>query len=75
MTAGKRKISVSLDADLVDELEAGDEALSRQVNDAIRDSLARRRRQRMLRELLDELDRRHGRVPEALIAKYEALLR
>jgi hypothetical protein len=75
MTAAKRKISVSLDADLVDELEIADESLSKQVNDAIRDALARRRRHRLLRELLAELDARHGAVPPAMIAKYEALLR
>lgn len=74
MTAAKRKISVSLDAELVEELEASDAALSTQVNDAVRDALERRRRQRLLRLLLAELDRRHGAVPEKLIAKYEALL-
>jgi uncharacterized protein (DUF4415 family) len=36
MTAAKRKVSVSLDEDLVAELEAGGEALSAQVNDSIR---------------------------------------
>lgn len=74
MTAAKRKVSVSLDADLVTELESADEALSKQVNDAIREALERRRRQRLLRELLADLDRRHGPVPEALVAKYVALL-
>ena len=37
MTAAKRKVSVSLDADLVDELETDVKALSKQVNDAVRD--------------------------------------
>jgi hypothetical protein len=74
MTAAKRKISVSIDAELVEELEAGDEALSKQVNDAIRDTLIRRRRQRLLRQLLDEMADRHGLIPESLIRKYEALL-
>jgi antitoxin CcdA len=74
MTAAKRKVSVSLDADLVEELETVDVALSTQVNDAVRDALERRRRQHLLGELLAELDRRHGPVPEKLIAKYEALL-
>ena len=72
--AAKRKISVSLDADLVEELEAADEALSKQVNEAIRDAIERRRRQRLLRELLDELDQRHGEPPRSLVAKYESLL-
>jgi metal-responsive CopG/Arc/MetJ family transcriptional regulator len=75
MTAAKRKISVSLDADLVCELEGADESLSKQVNDAIRDTLERRRRQRQLGELLAELDGRHGPLPDTLVHKYEALLR
>jgi antitoxin CcdA len=75
MTAAKRKISVSLDADLVAELEEGGEALSKQVNAAVRETLARRRRQRLLAELLSELDAEHGPVSRQLIAKYEALLR
>lgn len=74
MTAAKRKISVSLDAELVDELEAADEALSQQVNEAVRETLLRRRRQRLLRQLLDELDRKHGRLPLELITKYSDLL-
>ncbi len=73
MTAAKRKISVSLDADLVAELEASGETVSKQVNDALHALLARRRRQRVLTEWLDELDRRHGPVPEKLIAHYEKL--
>jgi antitoxin CcdA len=75
MTAAKRKISVSLDADLVAELEVADEALSKQVNDAVRETLAFRRRQRLLAELLSELDAEHGPVSDALIMKYEAMLR
>jgi len=74
MTAAKRKVSVTLDADLVAELGAADEALSKQVNDALRDTLERRRRVRLLAKLCEELDSRHGRVPARLIAKYEALL-
>ena len=74
MTVAKRKVSVSLDADLVEELESSQEALSTQVNDAVREALARRRRQRLLGELIAELDRRHGPVREKLVAKYEALL-
>jgi antitoxin CcdA len=75
MTAAKRKISVSLDDDLVEELAMHDEALSKQVNDAIREALERRRRQRLLGELLVELDAKHGPVPAALIRKYESILR
>jgi post-segregation antitoxin (ccd killing protein) len=73
MTA-KRKVSVSLDEDLVAELEAADEALSGQVNEAIRAEVERRRRNRLLTGMLDSLDTEHGPVDEALVAKYMELL-
>jgi post-segregation antitoxin (ccd killing protein) len=71
---GKRKVSVSLDEDLVAELEAADEALSGQVNEAIRTEVERRRRNRLLTGMLDSLDAKHGPVDEALVAKYTELL-
>ncbi len=74
MTTTKRKVSVSLDADLVDELEASEEALSAQVNEAIRNELVRRRRQRVLGEMLDELNELHGPVDEDLVDHYSRLL-
>lgn len=74
VTTAKRKISVSLDAELVRELERGDEALSKQINDAVRDAIAARRRGRLLEELLLELEEREGKLPEELVSKYEALL-
>lgn len=74
MTATKRKVSVSLDADLVAELEQADEALSSQVNDAIRAQLERRRRARLLGEMLDEFDATEGAVDESLVAKYTDIL-
>ena len=70
MTSTKRKVSVSLDEDLVAELEAGGEAVSAQVNDAVRIELERRRRQRLLGELLDDLSARHGPPDEKLVTKY-----
>ena len=70
----KRKVSVSLDEDLVAELEAADEALSGQVNEAIRAEVERRRRNRLLTDMLDSLDAEHGPVDEMLIAKYMELL-
>jgi antitoxin CcdA len=73
MTA-KRKVSVSLDDDLVAELEAADEALSGQVNEAIRAEVERRRRNRLLTDMLDSLDTEHGAVDETLVAKYMELL-
>src|ERR1700749_3084358 len=73
MTA-KLKVSVSLDEDLVAELEAADEALSGQVNEAIRAEVERRRRNRLLTGMLDSLDAEYGPVDEALVAKYTELL-
>ena len=72
--ATKRKISVSLDDDLVTQLETEDESLSAQVNAAVRLELDRRRRQRLLGELLDRLDAEQGPVDEALVEKYIGLL-
>ena len=74
MTMPKRKVSVSLDEDLVAELETADEALSTQVNEAIRAEVGRRRRNRLLTALLDSLDVEYGAVDEALVAKYVELL-
>ena len=74
MTLPKRKISVSLDEDLVAALESEGENLSAQVNAAVREVLDHRRQRRLLAELLDRLDREHGPVDEALIDKYTRLL-
>jgi metal-responsive CopG/Arc/MetJ family transcriptional regulator len=74
MTTTKRKVSVSLDEDLVEELEMGGEGLSSQVNDAIRVEIARRRRHRLLGEMLDEFETVHGPVSEKLVQKYVDLL-
>jgi hypothetical protein len=74
MTATKRKISVSLDENLIAELEAGGEALSGQINRAVRSEIERRRRGRLLSEFLDELDAERGAVDEELISKYTRLL-
>jgi post-segregation antitoxin (ccd killing protein) len=74
MTPTKRKISVSLDEDLVRELEASGENVSNQVNEAIRIDLAQRRRNRLLGEWLDKLDEERGPVDEELVRKYMDLL-
>lgn len=75
----KRKVSITLDADLVEALEAGGgESLSAEVNSALRAELARRRRQQALGELLDHLAEERGRLDtpedEAEIARYMRLL-
>jgi Arc/MetJ family transcription regulator len=76
---GKRKVSITLDADLVAALEA-DEAttLSSEVNSALRAEFTRRNRQHALAELLDHLAAERGRLDtpedEAEIARYMSLL-
>jgi antitoxin CcdA len=74
MMTAKRKVSVSLDEDLVEELEREDQGLSAQVNLALRAELERRRRNRLLVELLDQLDAVHGPVDESLVEKYVGIL-
>lgn len=75
----KRKVSVTLDADLVGALEAeGGSTLSAEVNSALRAEFARRKRQQALADLLDRLADERGRLDtaddEAAIARYMRLL-
>ncbi len=75
----KRKVSVTLDADLVAALEADPgTTLSAEVNSALRAEFTRRRRQQALADLLDHLAEERGRLdtPEdqAEIARYMRLL-
>jgi post-segregation antitoxin (ccd killing protein) len=70
----KKKVSVTIDEDLIQHLEASDENLSSQVNEAIRQVIETRRRNQALGVWLDELDGRHGPVDETLIEHYMDLL-
>jgi hypothetical protein len=76
--SSKKKVSLTLDADLVDELaELPDMALSTQVNEAIRAEVGRRRRQRALRELLDIMPEQDGPLTAAELGEvgyFEQLL-
>jgi hypothetical protein len=65
MNVAKRKVSVSLDEDLVEELEREDQGLSAQVNIAVRAEIERRRRHLLLVEFLDQLDAEHNEQPTA----------
>ncbi len=65
VTQPKRKVSLSLDEDLVALFEGGGEALSTQVNQALRLEVERRRRQRALTALLQRLDELHGPLNSA----------
>ena len=78
MPSTKRKLSVSLDDDLVAELEQNSDALSIQVNAAVRNEVARRRRQKALALFLERLDKQSGPLDsvddEVEIARYMRLL-
>jgi Post-segregation antitoxin CcdA len=78
MSQTKRKISVSIDSDLVAELEANPDGLSAQVNSAVRVEVTRQRRQRALIALLDQLAAVGGPLDtaedEVEIARYMRLL-
>jgi hypothetical protein len=73
MTA-KQKVSIWLDEDLAAEIGATDEALSGQVNEAIRAAVGQRRRNRLITCMLDSLDAEYGPVDEALVARYSEML-
>jgi antitoxin CcdA len=78
-SSAKRKVSVTIDADLVEALEAdANVTLSAEVNSALRAEFTRRRRQQALADLLDNLAGERGRLdtPEdkAEIARYMRLL-
>ncbi len=78
-SSAKRKVSITLDADLVAALEAsGGTTLSAEVNSALRAEFTRRRRQQALADLLDHLAEERGRLDtaedEAEIARYMRLL-
>jgi antitoxin component of MazEF toxin-antitoxin module len=75
----KRKVSVTLDADLVAALEAeGGTTVSAEVNSALRAAFTRRKRQQALADLLEHLAEERGRLDtpedEAEIARYMRLL-
>jgi len=66
---------VSLDEDLVAEMEASEDTLSAQVNEAVRADLEQRRQHRLLGELLDALDKEYGPPDEELVQHFMDLLR
>jgi antitoxin CcdA len=74
MRTAKRRVSVPLDEDLVEELERENQGLSARVNVAVRADVERRRRHRLLGEMLDKLDAELGSVDESLIEHYMELL-
>jgi len=78
MATVKRKVSITLDEDLVAGLELEASSLSATVNAALRADLDRKRRRRALGELLDRLAAADGPLgtveDEAEIARFMRLL-
>jgi predicted transcriptional regulator len=78
MPVTKQKFSVTLDDDLVAELRLAPDALSSQINDAVRHEVERRRRHHALEQFLAELDAADGPLAspedELAIAHYMRLL-
>ena len=74
----KRKVSLTLDADIVDELgDSTGMAISSQVNEALRREISRRRHQRALGTLLGELAAEDGPLDTGEleeVGRYEELL-
>jgi antitoxin CcdA len=75
----KRKVSVTLDADLVAAMEAdGSTTLSAELNSALRAAFTRRKQQQALADLLDHLADERGGLDtpedETEIARYMRLL-
>jgi hypothetical protein len=61
--ANKRKVTITLDEDIAQELEAGGN-VSAQLNDAARDLVERRRNAQRLQALLDKFDAEDGPLPD-----------
>lgn len=73
MAPNKKKITVTIDQALVDELELVNEPISSQVNAAIASTVAGRRRRRNLLRFLDELDEEFGPVDDEDLEEFRKL--
>jgi hypothetical protein len=73
-----RTVTVTIDADLVEEIEAAGDDLSARVTEALGSDMVTRRRQRALGEVLDRLDDERGPLDtpedEAEIQRFMRLL-
>ncbi len=71
----KRRVTLNLDEDVVEALEAaGGRSMSGVANDALREALAAAAHRAALLEWLDELDEEHGRASDEEIAAADTLL-
>lgn len=77
-STGKRKISVTIDAQLLDELEEAGVNVSAQINEALSLELERRRRRAALGAMLDQMAAERGPLDspedEAMVRHYMRLL-
>lgn len=71
----KRRVTLNLDEDVVEALEAvGGRSMSSVANDALREALELAAHRVALREWLDELDEKHGAPSPEQVAGAKALL-
>ncbi len=71
----KRRITLNLDADVVEALQAvGGSSMSAVANEALRDALERKAHQAAMLAWLEELYAEHGRPSEADYADADAFL-
>jgi hypothetical protein len=73
VTATKERHTLTLDAEIVGAL--GSENLSGQVNQILREEIARRRAQVALAELLESLETEFGPADPTLVEEYRQALR
>lgn len=73
MASTKKKITVTIDRRLVDEMELQDEPISAQVNLAVESAMDGRRRRRNLLAFLDALDEEFGPSDPADLEEFRAL--
>ena len=71
----KRKVSVSLDQDLVTYLERGEAPLSVQVNDAVRHEVQRRQNQEALDRFCDAYEEANGPWDDQDEAEIQRIMR
>ena len=75
MSDGKVRKTLTLDPDIVEVLGSDPAALSATVNALLREEVERRKRRASLKELVEELERRHGPADPDEVEKWGGLMR
>ncbi len=70
----KRKVTLTLDSELLEELEAHNESVSAQVNAALRELVEHQRRERALDAVIADWEAEDGPPDENLLSRYHQLL-